>query len=196
MVQRLPAFLLLAVSAACGTPTDRETLDNDRLDQPAMASMSSAEMSSHSVEMRDANGRSLGTLQVVEGDSGLMITGQLSGLAAGERGLHFHQNAVCEPPFESAGGHWNPSSEEHGHLNPEGAHQGDMLNVSVGSDSTVTVKTRTAGGTLRGGDGVLDANGMSLILHASADDYRTDPDGNAGDRIACGVLRGNNSAQR
>lgn len=189
MVHRIAAFLLLAVTAACGAP-DNDTLDDDTLDAPAMASMSSAdEPTDMKVEMRDANGRSLGMLQVTERDSGLMITGQLSGLAAGEHGFHIHQVGSCEPPFTSAGDHWNPSSREHGHLNPEGAHRGDMMNVTVGNDSTVTVTARTSGGMLKGGDGVLDADGAALVLHAGADDYRTDPDGAAGDRIACGVLR-------
>ena len=71
-----------------------------------------------------------------------------------------------------------------------------LMNITVRDDSTVMVNARTAGGMLRGGDGVLDSDGAALVLHASADDYRTDPDGNAGDRIACGVLRGDDSAQR
>lgn len=198
MVHRIPAVLLLALSAvACGAAEDDDTLDNERLDAPAMGSMSSSDMgTTMSVEMRDANGRSLGMLQVADADSGLLITGQLSGLAAGERGLHIHQVGTCEAPFTSAGDHWNPTSEEHGHLNPEGAHHGDLMNITVRDDSTVMVNARTAGGMLRGGDGLLDADGAALVLHASADDYRTDPDGNAGDRIACGVLRGDDSAQR
>jgi superoxide dismutase, Cu-Zn family len=187
MVHRIPAFFLLAVSAACGTP-DNDTLNDDSLDAPAMASLSAAEMSSNmNVEMRDLNGRSLGTLQVTEADSGVMITGQLSGLAAGEHGFHIHQVGNCVPPFTSAGDHFNPTSMEHGHLSASGGHQGDLRNITVGSDSTVTVNVRTAGGVLRGeGGGLLG----SLVVHANADDYRTDPDGNSGARIACGVLGG------
>lgn len=187
MVHRLPAVLLLAALAACGTPNDRDTLDNDRRDQPAPVAMSSAEMSgtTMSVEMRDLNGRSLGTLQVTEADSGLLITGQLSGLAAGEHGLHIHQVGSCVPPFTTAGDHFNPTSVEHGHLSARGGHLGDLRNLTVGADSTVMVNARTVGESSRGGDDVP----RSLVLHANADDYRTNPDGNSGDRIACGVLR-------
>lgn len=184
MLRPLPALLLLA--AACGAPDD-EPLAADSLDQlepvPVMATMD--------VAMLDRDGRNLGTLEVTDADSGLTFTGRLAGLAPGEHGIHVHGVGTCESPFESAGDHWNPTDREHGHLNPEGAHHGDMMNVTVGDDSVANVDARTVAGSLTGMDGLLDADGAALVVHATADDYTTDPDGNSGDRIACGVLRSN-----
>ena len=95
----------------------------------------------------------------------------------------------CEAPdFGSAGGHWNPTNRQHGTDNPDGPHAGDLSNITVGSDSMATLEQVTPGGMLQGESGLLDADGASVVIHETADDYRTDPSGNSGDRIACGVL--------
>jgi Cu-Zn family superoxide dismutase len=95
----------------------------------------------------------------------------------------------CEPPFESAGPHWNPAARQHGTANPNGPHLGDMPNVTAVADGSANVRVTTPGGTLSGSDAVLDADGSAVVIHAQADDYRTDPSGNSGARIACGVVR-------
>ncbi len=120
---------------------------------------------------------------------GITVTGQLTGLPPGERAIHIHAVGQCEAPgFTSAGPHWNPADRQHGTENPQGPHHGDMPNITVGADSTVSVQVTTTAGTLRQTDALLDADGAAVVIHAGADDYRTDPSGNAGDRIACGVV--------
>jgi superoxide dismutase, Cu-Zn family len=141
--------------------------------------------------VRDASGRDLGTLIFSDSAGGISITGTLRGLTPGEHGIHIHTVGQCDgPAFTSAGGHWNPDSARHGMQSAEGAHRGDLQNITVGADSAATVQLSTSGGTLRGLSLLLDADGAAIVVHAKADDYRTDPSGNSGDRIACGVIGG------
>lgn len=141
------------------------------------------------VSMLDSAGRDLGVLTVTEVPDGLRVTGTLQGLPPGSHGFHIHTSGQCEAPdFQSAGGHWNPTNREHGTENPNGPHLGDMANITVAADSTVAVDVTTPGGTLRGVNALLDADGAAIMVHDHADDYRTDPAGDAGGRIACGVV--------
>jgi Cu-Zn family superoxide dismutase len=143
------------------------------------------------VPMRDASGRNIGTLTVTNTPGGLSLTGVVSGLRPGPHGIHFHAIGRCDAPtFESAGPHWNPTHRLHGTLNPQGPHLADMPNLVVVEDGSATVSLLTPGGTLRGADPLLDSDGATVIIHANEDDYRTDPSGNSGSRIACGVVRG------
>lgn len=141
-----------------------------------------------SVVVRDANNRDLGRLEVTETPAGLSLSGTLRGLPPGPHGIHFHTKGACQPPFESAGPHWNPTDKKHGTENPLGPHMGDMANITVADDSSVAVGISTPGGTLRAALPLLDADGAAVVVHAAADDYRTDPSGNSGARIACGVV--------
>jgi Cu-Zn family superoxide dismutase len=138
--------------------------------------------------MRDANGRALGTLSVTEAANGITVAGRLTGLPPGAHAIHLHTIGKCEPPFTSAGGHWNPTNRQHGRDNPQGPHLGDLPNITVSADSSASVDVASPGGALRGANGLLDDDGAAVVVHAKADDNRTDPAGNAGDRIACGVL--------
>lgn len=156
----------------------------------ACSSFSAATIERADVAIRNANGRDLGTLAIANGAGGLLVTGTLYGLPPGTHGIHIHTTGQCEPPFESAGGHWNPMSRMHGAENQQGPHLGDMANITVSPDSSATVNVRTAGGTLRGAYSLLDDDGAAVVIHAAPDDYRTDPSGNSGNRIACGVARG------
>lgn len=189
-------LLAALVLAACG---GGDTADADTaaattpLGLPADAGGAAdtgVDASAATVAVRDAAGRDLGTLTVTEGAAGLALAGTLAGLPPGEHAIHLHTVGRCEPPFESAGGHWNPTNAEHGRDNPQGPHLGDMPNLTVGADSTVQVQAATPGGTLRGANALLDADGAAVVVHAAADDYRTDPSGEAGARIACGVVTG------
>ena len=139
--------------------------------------------------VHDASGTDLGTLTIGERDAGLVVTGTLRGLAPGTHGIHIHAVGRCEPPFQTAGGHWNPLTHQHGTENPNGPHAGDMQNIVAGSDGTAIVNVTTPTGTLRGTNGLLDTDGASVVVHAAADDYKTDPSGNSGARVACGVVR-------
>ena len=142
------------------------------------------------VPMRDAAGRDLGTLTISNTNGGLHLTGDLTGLPAGVHGIHVHTTGRCEPPFETAGGHWNPAHRQHGSLNPNGPHAGDMPNITVSPSGSVAVSVMTVAGTLHGTDGLMDADGAAVVIHAGTDDLRTDPSGNSGARIACGVVGG------
>ena len=140
--------------------------------------------------MRDSAGRELGTVTLTETAQGIAIAGTLRGLPPGEHGFHLHTTGQCTPTFEAAGGHWNPTGTQHGSQNPQGPHLGDMPDVTVGADSSVTIQATTPGGTLRGANALLDADGAAVMVHATADDDRTDPSGASGARIACGAVSG------
>jgi Cu-Zn family superoxide dismutase len=142
-------------------------------------------------ELMDSGGRVRATAGVKEEGEGLRVRVDAAGLAQGAYGAHLHTTGRCDPPgFESAGPHWNPTMRQHGKDNPAGSHKGDLPNLLVGADGRGSFEfvVPAARLTEAGERSLLDADGASVVVHASADDYRTDPSGNSGARIACGVL--------
>lgn len=115
---------------------------------------------------------------------------QATDMDPGIYGVHLHSTGRCDAPdFTSAGPHWNPTGALHGKNNPAGMHKGDLPNLTVGGDRRGKLEYTLVNAGLRAGQmPILDADGASLVIHATADDYRTDPSGNSGARIACGVL--------
>ena len=111
-----------------------------------------------------------------------------AGLQPGGYGFHIHQVGKCTPNFDAAGDHLNPEGKQHGLLNPEGPHAGDLPNVVIRQDGTTTYAVNTKLFTLEPGGAVFDQDGSAVMLHAQADDYVSDPSGNSGERIACGVI--------
>lgn len=189
------ALTALAVGlslTACGGAGDdaaeADTTGTAAATPDATAPTSSAD--SATATLRDASGREIGTLTLTDAAGGIMVAGTLRGLPPGEHAIHLHTTGKCEAPFPSAGGHWNPTNRQHGSQNPEGPHFADMPNITVADDSTVSVQATTPGGTLRGTDALLDDDGAAVVVHAGADDYRSDPAGDAGARLACGVVSG------
>ena len=142
------------------------------------------------VELKDAQGKSVGSIIVMPKASGVGLKFHLHDLPPGEHGIHFHQNPKCDAPdFKSAGPHFNPDSKKHGLESPEGHHAGDMLNLTVDAngkaDGTLEDKDVTLGD---GAHSIFSNGGTAIVIHAKADDMKTDPSGNSGDRIACGVI--------
>lgn len=141
--------------------------------------------------LADAQGAAKGSVELAESAGSLNVTVKASGLTPGLHGVHLHTVGQCAAPdFASAGGHWNPTAKHHGAENPDGAHMGDLPNMTVGADGTGTLSFTVPGASLTGGDHpLLDADGAALVVHAGPDDMKTDPAGNSGGRVACGVVK-------
>ncbi|MEX3748123.1 MULTISPECIES: superoxide dismutase family protein [Lysinibacillus] len=138
------------------------------------------------------NNESYGNAYFQEEDNGVRVTLALSGLPSGTHGIHIHSVGKCEPPtFESAGPHFNPTHKEHGKDNPKGYHMGDLPNLEVGEDGSVDMNFLAEGLTLdkNAANSLLGGEGTSLVIHESEDDYKSDPAGNSGARIACGAIQ-------
>jgi len=136
-----------------------------------------------------ANGLPAGTAQLFRDGSGLRMVVAATGMTPGAHGFHLHTTGRCEAPgFTSAGGHLNPDGRKHGAQAPGGAHLGDLPNLQIGSTGSGSATAAIAGGEAALA-AIFDADGTAVVIHANADDYVTDPTGNAGDRVACGVLR-------
>lgn len=143
------------------------------------------------ITLRDTAGRTVGTALLTPATEGVQVVLSASGLPAGIHGVHVHQTGLCDAPdFASAGAHFNPTSRQHGTDNPNGPHAGDLPNITVDANGRGTLNGVARGVTLEGtgASSLRKAGGTALVVHASADDYRTDPSGNSGARIACGVI--------
>ena len=137
----------------------------------------------------DAQGKAVGTVTVMPMASATVFQLDLTGLPPGPHAIHVHAVGTCAPPgFESAGPHFNPHAKQHGLNNPQGHHAGDLPNITVREDGTLQTQIVIGPLPARGDGGLADGDGAAVVIHASVDDYVTDPAGNAGARIACAVL--------
>lgn len=165
------ALPLAAVLAGCQTIDEAP---NERLGQATL---------------QLANGLPGGTLQLLASGSQVNVSIAVVGISPGVHGVHLHTTGSCvAPEFTSAGGHLNPGGHQHGTSNPAGSHLGDLPNLTVGSTGAGTVSATLSGTRDEVLAQLFDGDGTAVVVHASADDYRTDPSGNSGARIACGVL--------
>jgi len=133
-----------------------------------------------------------GEVIVAQGENGLLVNIKAQGMSPGPHGVHIHEIGKCEgPDFKSAGGHWNPAGKQHGFDNPQGAHVGDFFNLDIGEDGAGALEATLLGAALSGGDNaLLDAGGAAFVVHEGPDDLKTDPSGESGGRLACGVFVG------
>ena len=139
-------------------------------------------------QLVNAEGRQIGSAQITRRGGETMIGITIKGTPGAVHGLHLHAVGRCEAPFTSAGPHLNPTGHQHGRDNPLGAHLGDLPNVTIAASGEGTASTTLAKDPAAFDAAVFDADGTAIVLHAEADDYRTDPSGNSGARIACGVV--------
>lgn len=182
--------LMLAACSKTEAPSENSAAPDDVAFDNAVGGNSAMAGVPTTANFNGGDGALLGTVTLSEDPSGLVMNISGVGMPAGVHGIHLHEKGLCDgPKFESAGGHWNPSAKKHGRDNPEGAHAGDLANLTVAADGTATVSIPVAGAKMASGEMMLaDADGTALIIHAKPDDYKTDPSGNSGDRIACAVV--------
>ena len=178
-----PALALGLVLAACGSdPADDAATDMT----DAEAAMPAEPAISATAPLAMADGTAVGSATATMQGEAVMISLSGTGMPPGQHGVHVHMTGTCEgPTFESAGGHWNPTEQMHGLEGAAGQHAGDMPNLTVAEDGTGSLEYELVGGTW---EGLMDADGSAFVVHAMADDQMTDPSGESGDRIACGVF--------
>ena len=142
-----------------------------------------------SFALAGGDGTVLGGVTLTEDANGATFKIDAAGMPAGMHGVHLHEKGLCEgPKFTSAGAHWNPGGNQHGRDNPQGSHLGDLANFDVPASGSGSTNLMLAGVTMSGVGALADADGTSLVIHAKPDDYKTDPSGDSGDRIACAVV--------
>ncbi|MGE0062819.1 MAG: superoxide dismutase family protein [Xanthobacteraceae bacterium] len=156
----------------------------------ALVAVSPASAQTAKAALKDAKGADAGSATLTQTPTGVLIALSLKNIPAGEHAFHVHAVGKCEPPFTSAGGHFNPGNKKHGLMASDGHHAGDMPNLHVPSGGALNVEVLNASITLDKGkpNSVFDNDGSAVVVHAGKDDYKSDPTGDAGGRIACGVI--------
>jgi Cu-Zn family superoxide dismutase len=135
------------------------------------------------------DGADTGTVTLTEMPNGVLLKAELRGLPQGEHGFHIHEKGACAPDFGAAGGHFAGGGGKHGYAAEDGPHAGDMPNIHVPASGELTIEVFNGNVSLQDGEGMLlDDDGSAIVIHAKADDYKSQPSGDAGDRIACGVI--------
>lgn len=194
-VYAISLFSIVFLLSACGTGKSGAEEEVEETEQTEQESEAVSSTEAVHVELINTAGEKVGIAQltpVVDG-GGVNINLEAWDLSPGIHGFHIHEKGVCEEPdFETAGGHFNPENREHGFDNPEGPHAGDLPNIEVDEDGKVEDDIVTELVTLQKGqeNSIIREGGTSLMIHADPDDYVSQPAGDAGDRVACGVIDG------
>lgn len=178
------AALLAGTSALAQTSPDSPTQAQD----PSAASAADAPTAKAIV--KGADGKDHGTIALMQTKAGVILTTDLTGLPAGSHGFHFHAVGKCEPPFDSAGPHYNPTNAKHGFTAEGGPHIGDIVNLTASASGEAKQELLNPFVSLdrQSGNTLFDEDGTAVVIHANPDDYATDPSGESGGRIACGVV--------
>lgn len=188
---------MAAVTAACGSEKTQTTNATQNEVTPIAEASTGTNAAGNTqtsgqggTPMLDAQGKQVAVANVVQQGDEFLVTVSVTDMAPGTYAAHIHTTGRCDAPtFETAGGHWNPTGRQHGSQNPQGQHLGDLPNVTIGDSRHGQIEFRVPNASVEGGaNPLLDADGAAVVIHAGPDDYRTDPSGNSGDRIACGVL--------
>jgi superoxide dismutase, Cu-Zn family len=175
VMRQLSALILLPLAACSTTPTKMA-------DIVAVSEVSLAKLAL-------ADGTDKGVATISQRTDGLWLEVAATKMAPGSYGIHLHAVGKCDgPDFTSAGPHWNPAQKQHGFDNPMGAHAGDLRNLVVGADGGGSTMVKLPDVPFSGDGGALDADGLAIVIHEKPDDYSTDPSGNSGKRIVCGVF--------
>ncbi len=182
--------MMSAALVACNT-NQQDSHQSHIQDQEATP-VSEVAVGTVDVSIVNSKGETIGDAMLTQQENGVKIKLTAENLPPGRHGFHIHDVGKCEKPdFQSAGGHFNPFKRQHGFKNPEGPHAGDLPNIEVGQDGKINTEVFASLVTLQQGkpNSLLDMDGTALMIHEKPDDYTTDPAGNAGDRIACGVIK-------
>lgn len=189
---RISSTLAVAIVCAAGcTKSGAHRMPSPSPQYPAPApdptSAPSQKLQASAV-IHDLSGARVGTATFTDTYTGVLVTAHLTGLGLGAHGIHIHEVGKCDAPFATAGGHFNPEHRRHGFLNPNGSHLGDMPNIDTPAAGQLRFEFLLPGVTLKGTNALLDDDGAAIVVHTSRDDYSTDPSGNSGSRIGCGVI--------
>jgi len=199
----IPGFVLVFALVACGDKNessetdevDDKTTEKTDVDNASPSKVDEMDEDEDQlivkVDLMDSDGDSIGTAELTDEDDGVQVKLNAKGVSEGAHGIHFHEVGKCEvPDFESAGGHFNPADTSHGLDHKEGPHAGDLPNLNVGEDGEVDEEFLAEDVTLKSGEenSLLQEGGTALIIHAEADDGKTQPSGDSGDRIVCGFI--------
>ena len=138
--------------------------------------------------LHDLAGARVGSVTFTETYAGILVTGNINGLGLGAHAIHVHETGKCQAPFTTAGAHFNPRGKHHGFLNHDGPHLGDLPNIDTPAAGRLRFELLLPSVTLRGSNALLDGDGAAIVIHGSRDNYYSDPSGDSGARIACGVI--------
>ncbi|MGN2273591.1 superoxide dismutase family protein [Priestia megaterium] len=183
-------FILLMLGA-CSMVKEQNNAHENHLKAEEAKETSEVSVEPVKVNLTNTSGKKVGEATLTEAKNGVQIKLTAQGLSPGRHGFHIHEIGKCEvPDFKTAGAHFNPFKREHGFKNTKGPHAGDLLNLEVAPNGKVDTEIFASLVTLQEGkpNSLLDMDGSALVIHDKVDDYTTDPSGNSGDRIICGVV--------